>query len=359
MSNISLIQKTGLFILLFLLSLAFNAAAQTAGIRGTCIGEGGEKLEGYPIIIRRKGISREYKTKCNKKGRYVYIGLAVGQYTVEIRSLNGKTLFSQGTKLNFGEQSQANFDLARERAAQELRPSYIKQMKKLEDERSVQKTEFLSLKEHFDLGNYYVKEKRYDDAITEFKNALDLAKVDNVPSIISRIADTYTEAGKYEQADESYKNALLLQPESARIHGNYGIALAKAGKIDEAKASFNKAVELDPGGAENYYFNFGAILYNSGTSMEEAAASFSKVIEINPDYADAYYLTAQTLMGKVTMDETGNTLAPPELVDALESYLALDPEGKYAPNAKMLIQTMTGKVQTSYKAPSRRKRRKK
>ncbi len=359
MSNISLMQRSGLFVLLFLLGLALNATAQTAGIRGYCKGRDGEKLVDHRVVIKRQGVSREYKTKCNKKGQYVYIGLPVANYTVEIYSPDGKRLFSQGTRLTLNEQTQVDFDLAKEQVLQEQDPAYIEQMKKIEEARTKQNSEFLSLKEHFDLGNYYVRGKKYDQAVVEFEKALQLAKVDNVPVLVSRIADAYSAAGKYDQAEEQYQKALLLQPESARIHGNYGIALAKAGKIDEAKVAFNKASELDPEGAANFYFNLGAILYNQGTAMDEAAASFKKTLEINPDHADAYYLTAQTLMGNVTMDETGKTMAPPELVDSLKSYLALEPEGKYAPSAKMLLQTMTGKVQTSFKAPSRRKRRKK
>ncbi len=51
-----------------------------------------------------------------------------------------------------------------------------------------------------------------------------------------------------------------------------------------AKESFERAVELDPGSAEAYYFR-GMVQLDD----EKSAADFTKAIELKPDYAEAYF----------------------------------------------------------------------
>ena len=354
-----LFSRRGLWTLLFILGFALQASAQTGGIRGKCVDLDGKVLVDHKIILKRQGFANVYNTKTKKKGQYIYIGLPTGMYAVELQSPEGKSLYTIEVRVTLGEIEVQNFDLAEERKIQEEDPEYLAQVKKVQEENIKQKEEFLSLKEHFELGNTYLRQKNYDEAIVQFERALGMAKITNLPVILSRIADTYSAAGRLPEAEENYLKALELQPDTAGFRNNYGQTLAKMGRLDDAHAEIGKAAELDPNGAASYYFNLGIILTNAG-KMDDSAAAFQKTIDINPEYADAYYLHAQALMGQVSMDpKTGETKAPPELVKSLEFYLGLAPEGKYAGNAKMLLQTMTGKIDTNYRAPSRRRRRRK
>ena len=355
------IARVGILVALFVLSCTLQASAQnTAGVRGKATGMKGEILVNHRIILKNTGVNRTFKVKTNKKGEYTYIGLPFGAYDVELWSPEGAKLFSMGNvRLNFG-MKQLDFNLAKERTIQESTPEFAAAKKEQEEIQTKKKQEFTSLKEHFDAGTLYAQQKNYDEAITHFEAALTMAKVRNVPIIVSRIADTYAAAGKYEEAEKSYKQAIELQPETASVHSNFAIALAKMGKVDEARAEFDKASELNPDGAARNYFNLGAILYNQGIQMEDAEAAFKKCLEINPNYADAHFLTAQAMMSKVTLDpKTGATVPPEGLVEALQTYLELEPEGKYAGNAKMLLQTMAGKIETKFKAAPRRRRKRK
>ena len=57
-------------------------------------------------------------------------------------------------------------------------------------------------------------------------------------------------------------------------------------RLDEAKESYQKAIELKPK-SPSIYFNL-AVTLNKLKRFDEAETSYRKVIELKPDYADAY-----------------------------------------------------------------------
>ncbi len=61
-----------------------------------------------------------------------------------------------------------------------------------------------------------------------------------------RLANAYSELGRFQEAIESYRAAIRLEPSFAKAHNNLGIAYARLGRIEEAYQSFARAVRLDP-----------------------------------------------------------------------------------------------------------------
>ncbi len=57
------------------LLLSLPAAAQTSSLAGVVKGEDGKPLKDAIILIERKDIKGNYKTKSNKKGEYIHAGL--------------------------------------------------------------------------------------------------------------------------------------------------------------------------------------------------------------------------------------------------------------------------------------------
>ena len=53
------------------------------------------------------------------------------------------------------------------------------------------------------------------------------------------------ERGDPSQAVSQYERAALLLPEQSEIHNQLGLALARAGRLDEALREFERATELD------------------------------------------------------------------------------------------------------------------
>ena len=93
--------------------------------------------------------------------------------------------------------------------------------------------------------------------------------------------------GRIDEAIAHYQKALEIRPDYAEAHNNLGIALAGRGRIDEAIAHFQKALEIKPDYAEAHN-NLGIALAGRGR-IDEAIAHFQKALEIKPDYADGPY----------------------------------------------------------------------
>jgi Tfp pilus assembly protein PilF len=101
------------------------------------------------------------------------------------------------------------------------------------------------------------------------------------------------EAGRVEEAMAHWRNVLARDPRDARAHHNLGVALAQQGQPDSAAESLQHAIAHHPRYAEAH-FNLGNILLQQ-RKRDEALAAFRKAIEIKPDYFDAYVNLGSTL----------------------------------------------------------------
>jgi tetratricopeptide (TPR) repeat protein len=334
------------------LGMVMPAFAQTGGVQGKAIQEDGQPCVKCIILLDRLDIKSSYKTKTNKKGSFVYIGLPIGNYKITLQSPSGQTLFYIQKHVGLGAPTEVDFDLPKEMAQQ--RQQQQEEMKKNPEmakaaaEEAKQEKQFKGLKQYFDQGNTLYGQGQYKDAAAAFEQALALAKEKNIPVVLARLADAYAKGKENNKAVETYQKALQLTPDDAALHNNLGSVYASTGKLTEAQAEFEKAASLDPANAGRYYFNVGAIMYNSG-KMDEALAAFQKVISLDPKNADAYYLKGQALMAKATMSSDGKVKAPDGTVEAFQQYLTLNPNGPNASAAKAMIATLQGTVATQYK----------
>ena len=81
------------------------------------------------------------------------------------------------------------------------------------------------------------------------------------------------------------------------------------------------AAQADPTNAGTYYYNEGAVFTNTG-KVDEAVAAFDKAIELDPKRADAYYWKGVDLIGKATMKDN-KMVAPAGTAEAFNKYLEL------------------------------------
>jgi tetratricopeptide (TPR) repeat protein len=220
------------------------------------------------------------------------------------------------------------------------------------------------LNEAFNAGMAAFEGKDFQTAIAKFTEASAIDPAQHV--IWARLAESQsnlalTKAGDErsqlnEQSFESYRKAIELQPDAA-YHNNFGLALVKAGKIDEGKVELTKAAGLDPINAGKYYFNLGAIMVNSGNN-DAAIEAFRSAIQADPNYASAHYQLGTALIGAAKMNADGTINPEPGTVEAFEKYLQLEPNGANAEGAKGMIATLKGGVETTYQDPSASKKKK-
>ncbi|MCG3205283.1 MAG: Beta-barrel assembly-enhancing protease [Elusimicrobia bacterium] len=93
-------------------------------------------------------------------------------------------------------------------------------------------------------------------------------------------------------------------PKLSREHNQKGIALAEAGKMEEAKTSFLEALKINPSYPEANN-NLGSAYLQEG-NVEKALEFYERALKSNPDYADAHYNKALCLLRKNELDRALN-----------------------------------------------------
>ncbi len=346
-----------------LATLAFTVSAfaqNLGGVEGKCTGEDGKPLAGYTIQVERTEMNWKQRTKTNKKGEYIYIGLAPATYKITLLSPEGGQVFVVTQKIGMGGPDTVDFDMAKEKA------SAVKQQmanpdtaKKMEADTKDQK-QFVGLKQTFDEATLLYNQRHFSEAAAMYEKALPLAKEKNLPVVLARMAEAYGAAAKQDQtadarkqdqqkAIETYQKALALSPNEPILHNNLGSVYAEMGKVDDAKAEFQKAADANPAGASGYYYNLGAVMVNQN-KMDDAAVALKKAIDLDPNNASAFFQYGMALMGKVGPPKPDGTFdVVPGTIEAFETYLKLQPNGQWAQAAKASIEQLKGTVPTEYK----------
>jgi protein O-GlcNAc transferase len=120
---------------------------------------------------------------------------------------------------------------------------------------------------------------------------------------------------QFDDAIDSYKQALKIKPDYAEAYNNMGVVLMDKGEPMAAIDSYKKALQFKPNYAEAYY-NMGAALQDKGDPVA-AIDSYKKAIKFKPSYAVAY-----NNMG-VALKEKGD---PAAAIDSYKKALKIKPE---------------------------------
>jgi superkiller protein 3 len=107
--------------------------------------------------------------------------------------------------------------------------------------------------------------------------------------------------GRYEDAEQTWRRVLQIDPNNSGAYNNLGNALRRQGKLDEAIAAYNRAIELNPEFAIAHN-NLGNALSDQG-NLDEAIAAYNRAIELNPESALAYNNLGIALRQQGKLDE--------------------------------------------------------
>ena len=350
---------TGVVVLLASSAFALSAFAQTGGVTGKCTGEDGKPLAGYTIQVDRQEMKWTSHVKTNKKGEYIYIGLAPGNYKFTLLNPAGGQVYNISHHIGLGDPTEVDFDMAKETAyAKKEQMANPETAKKIAENEKEQK-QFTGLKATFDQATFLYNQGRFAEAAAMYEQALPLAKDKNLPIVLAQLGQSYGNAAKQEQnkdtrvqdqqkAIDYFQKAIELAPRDAGLHNNLGSVYADMGKVADAQAEFQKAADINPAGASGYYYNLGVVLVNQG-KMDDAAVALKKSTDLDPNNANAFYWYGMALLGKAEYKPDGTVVAVPGTVEAFQTYLKLQPNGPLAQAAQASLDTIQGKVPTEYK----------
>jgi tetratricopeptide (TPR) repeat protein/SAM-dependent methyltransferase len=101
----------------------------------------------------------------------------------------------------------------------------------------------------------------------------------------NNLANALKALGRLDDAVASYGRALAIKPDFAEAHYNLGVALKGLGKIEGAAASYRRALEINPAYAEAHN-NLGIALQALGR-LDDAIASYRRALKIKADFVEA------------------------------------------------------------------------
>jgi pentatricopeptide repeat protein len=95
---------------------------------------------------------------------------------------------------------------------------------------------------HNGLGYVLVRQGRTDDALREFREAIDVDA--SYTPAYNNLADALARQGKFEEAEQYYKRSLAVKPSPA-VYNALGVVQRRLGKTAEAEDQFARAKALD------------------------------------------------------------------------------------------------------------------
>lgn len=125
-------------------------------------------------------------------------------------------------------------------------------------------------------------------------NGVDLADPAS-EGLLRAVVEGLLTAGKGEQAQSLVAGLVAERGDAASLHELNGAVLARLGRDAEAKASFDRALEIDPGYARAKS-GHAALAARSGDSAK-AIALFDEAAKANPSDTSAAYAAAQLVLG--------------------------------------------------------------
>ena len=176
---------------------------------------------------------------------------------------------------------------------------------------------------HAHLGLTMVREGQASEALPWVKRAVELEPVNATYQEI--LAEVHMELEEPGQAIEHFEQALALSEEPRPgVHLSIGWAKQEEGRVDEARAHYQTALEIQPDSA-GAHLNMGGLAEEQGR-MEDAEAAFRTALRLQPKFPVPHARLATLLRGKLPDDD----------LVALEKRLA-DAELPQGPRARLLF----------------------
>lgn len=143
---------------------------------------------------------------------------------------------------------------------------------------------------HHNLGKVLQDKRQTDAAIEHYLESVRINP--KFPPPRNNLGILLAERGRMTEAIEHYTRGVELDPRNADVHNNLANALSGAGRFAEAEPQFREALRLRP--TANIYTNYALQLILVGR-FDDAVASAESALRMDPRYPQAHSVLATAL----------------------------------------------------------------
>jgi Flp pilus assembly protein TadD len=270
-------------------------------------------LEYHGHVVQR------YKGKTNKKGRFTYLNVYVGPYTIRL----AKEGFGEAVIENIAITDKGQFD----------RPTRLELKKKaalpVATGQPLTRAELegatVAIQQAINAAVALVKEGKYDEAEAAYRKLIEL--LPNDAAVHYNLGFLCKRKGQIEQAEAEFRKAIECDAKLGEAYNALAVLLAERGKADEALAALEAGAAAGVADAR-LQLSLG-VMYVTKGRRDAARAAFLRSAELDASLAEPHFHLASLAI-------SANDV--PEGVAQLEKYLALAaPDAPNVATAKGLL----------------------
>jgi len=181
--------------------------------------------------------------------------------------------------------------------------------------------------QHYEQGKLCYQNKKFQDAIFNFSEAIRLKPENNVAAARCYNARgvVYFYLGDFKKVIKDCTKALELDPGNANYHNCRGNAFFSLGKFGKAAEDFSKAIELSPEASHGRYYNNRGSAYRRLKMFKEAIEDYTQAIKLDQKNGNYYNNRGNTYFD---MGEFQSA------IDDFTKALGLEP---YSPKTKLTL----------------------
>lgn len=301
-----------------MLATAAPAYAQLGSLQGKVVDETGKPVPDAEVVLEYKGeLNYKFSVKTNNNGQWTRAGLmSVGGRWTITASKDGATGFASNVEVPLNSASNVPDITIRKGAVAPGDGMSAAEAEARNAEAAATKALFAEVNAALTANDLPLATTKLNEAIV---------RVPTCAQCYVQLGEIQSRQKTWDVAEASYKKAIEIDPKSAEAWDGLAALYNSTSKFDLAADAVAKAMALQAasgGGDATSAYNNGAIMMNSG-KIAEAKAQFQRAIQLDPKMAEAHFQLGMTFINEGNVGEA---------IKSLEQYLALAPAG---PNAQM------------------------
>ena len=136
---------------------------------------------------------------------------------------------------------------------------------------------------HVELGWSYFQKDQYNEALGEYKKALEIDEKNYKAHF--NLGLVYMKTGKVDRAVASYQKAIEIIPNAFQAHYELGKAFEEQGKLEDALKELKFAYKSNPGSVDIIYEQ--GVVYEKLGKPEDAKYQYESALQFDPKYTKA------------------------------------------------------------------------